>query len=159
DQEEALSMSDRVAIMRDGRIVQTGAPQELYDEPASRYVADFVGKSNFFEGRVRRLAGGFAEIDLDAQVATTAPMSRTAADLGAGAKVSMSVRPEQMTLARSSGSLPAGSSFSGEARVLNRIFLGEHTEYLIEEKRLGPFLALSPRQTELGERPFEVGDG
>ena len=70
----------------------------------------------------------------------------------------MSVRPEQMALARSADTLPAGSAFSGEARVLNRIFLGEHTEYLVEEERLGQFLVLSPRQAELGDRPFEVGD-
>ncbi len=50
DQEEALSMSDRVCVMREGRIVQTGSPRELYDRPSSRYVADFVGKSNFFAG-------------------------------------------------------------------------------------------------------------
>ena len=50
DQEEALSMSDRVCIMRDGCIVQTGTPRQLYEEPANRYVADFVGKSNFLDG-------------------------------------------------------------------------------------------------------------
>ena len=50
DQEEALSMSDQVCIMRDGRIVQAGTPRSLYDEPVNRYVADFVGKSNFFPG-------------------------------------------------------------------------------------------------------------
>ncbi|MBI3672516.1 MAG: ABC transporter ATP-binding protein, partial [Rhizobiales bacterium] len=50
DQEEALSMSGRVCVMRDGRIVQTGSPRELYDRPVNRYVADFVGKSNFFAG-------------------------------------------------------------------------------------------------------------
>ena len=50
DQEEALSMTDRVCIMREGRIVQAGTPRELYDEPVNRYVADFVGKSNFFAG-------------------------------------------------------------------------------------------------------------
>jgi spermidine/putrescine transport system ATP-binding protein len=158
DQEEALSMSDRVAIMRDGRIVQTGAPQELYDEPATRYVADFVGKSNFFEGTVRRVTDGGAEIELDAKIATTARTSRSAQAITAGEKVSMSVRPEQMTLSRAPGRLPAEAAFSGQARVLNRIFLGEHTEYLVEEARLGPFLALSPRQSELGDTPFDVGD-
>jgi spermidine/putrescine transport system ATP-binding protein len=50
DQEEALSMSDRVCVMREGRIVQIGSPRDLYDHPASRYVAEFVGRSNFFEG-------------------------------------------------------------------------------------------------------------
>jgi spermidine/putrescine transport system ATP-binding protein len=158
DQEEALSMSDRVAIMREGRIVQIGSPQELYDEPANRYVADFVGKSNFFHGVVRSMEGGFAEIDLDARVTTTARSSRSASKLGAGEKIAISVRPEQMALARSVGALPSGSAFSAEARVLNRIFLGEHTEYLVEEARLGQFLVLSPRQTEFGDRPIEVGD-
>jgi spermidine/putrescine transport system ATP-binding protein len=145
--------------MREGRIVQTGAPQQLYDEPANRYVADFVGKSNFFEGTVRRVADGTAEIDLDAKVATTARMSLAANAIKAGERVAMSVRPEQMTVSRAGGGKsPAGSAFSGEARILNRIFLGEHTEYLVEEPRLGAFLALSPRQSELGDRPFEVGD-
>ncbi|MCX7345231.1 MAG: ABC transporter ATP-binding protein, partial [Alphaproteobacteria bacterium] len=50
DQEEALSMSDRVCVMREGRIVQSGSPRDLYDRPVNRYVADFVGKSNFFAG-------------------------------------------------------------------------------------------------------------
>ena len=50
DQEEALSMSDRVCVMREGKIVQTGSPRELYDRPVNRYVADFVGKTNFFKG-------------------------------------------------------------------------------------------------------------
>jgi spermidine/putrescine transport system ATP-binding protein len=158
DQEEALSMSDRVAIMREGHIVQIGAPRELYDEPASRYVADFVGKSNFFEGVARSVAEGIAEIDLDAKVATSARTSRTANPIAAGEKVSLSVRPEQMSLSRTPDRLPAASAYKGSARVLNRIFLGEHTEYLVEEERLGRFLALSPRQSELGDKPFEVGD-
>jgi spermidine/putrescine transport system ATP-binding protein len=158
DQEEALSMSDRVAIMREGRIVQIGSPQELYDEPANRYVADFVGKSNFFNGTVRRVAGSIFEIDLDARITTTARASRSSARIGQGEKVAMSVRPEQMALARNLNALPQDSAYSGEARVLNRIFLGEHTEYLVDEERLGQFLVLSSRQAELGGRPFEVGD-
>ena len=52
DQEEALSMSDTIAIMRDGRIEQFGTPQQLYDAPVNRYVADFVGESNFLSGKV-----------------------------------------------------------------------------------------------------------
>ncbi len=52
DQEEALSMSDRICIMRDGRVVQSGSPRELYDQPTNLYVADFVGKSHFIAGSV-----------------------------------------------------------------------------------------------------------
>jgi spermidine/putrescine transport system ATP-binding protein len=158
DQEEALSMSDRVAIMRDGRIVQTGAPQELYDEPANRYVADFVGKSNFFNGTVKRVSDGMADIELGARIGTTARTSRSAQKIAIGEKVAMSVRPEQMALSRAREKLPAESAFSGKARVLNRIFLGEHTEYLVEEERLGSFLVLSSRRSEHGDKPFEVGD-
>jgi spermidine/putrescine transport system ATP-binding protein len=158
DQEEALSMSDRVSIMRDGKIVQTGSPNDLYDEPANRYVADFVGRSNFFEGVVRSLSGGIADVDLDARVATRARTSRNATSVKAGERISVSVRPEQMALARTPAALPREAAFRSEAQILNRIFLGEHTEYLVREDRLGSFLVLSPRQAELGERPFEVGE-
>ena len=48
-------MSDRICIMREGQIIQSGSPRELYDEPVNRYVADFVGKTNFLEGHSRRL--------------------------------------------------------------------------------------------------------
>ena len=64
DQEEALSLSDRICVMRGGRIVQTGSPQALYDRPDSRYVADFVGSSNFLEGRVTRAGDGAATVRL-----------------------------------------------------------------------------------------------
>ena len=57
DQEEALSMSDQIAIIRDGRIVQSGPPRLLYERPATRFVADFLGKSNFISGRVVALDG------------------------------------------------------------------------------------------------------
>src|SRR5215467_5242561 len=52
DQEEALTLSDRVAVMRDGRLEQVGAPREIYERPASEFVAGFLGASNFFDGRV-----------------------------------------------------------------------------------------------------------
>jgi putative spermidine/putrescine transport system ATP-binding protein len=61
DQEEALSMSDRVAILREGKLLQLGAPSELYERPATRFVAEFLGKSNFLAGAVeQRSADGFA---------------------------------------------------------------------------------------------------
>ena len=60
DQEEALSMSDRVAILRDGKLLQLGAPSELYERPATRFVAEFLGRSNFLAGKVEQTsAEGF----------------------------------------------------------------------------------------------------
>jgi spermidine/putrescine transport system ATP-binding protein len=158
DQEEALSMSDRVCIMRDGRIVQTGSPRELYDEPVNRYVADFVGKSNFFSGVVTSAGAGRAKVKLDSQIALPARTSRNAAPIAAGDMVNVSIRPEQVALSRESADAPADAAFRSSAEVLNRIFLGEHTEYLVREERLGSFFVLQPRQVELGGRLFEIGD-
>jgi spermidine/putrescine transport system ATP-binding protein len=61
-----------------------------------------------------------------------------------------------MAVAR--GDLPAETAFRSQAEIVNRIFLGEHTEYLVREARLGSFLVLQPRRAELGERPFELGE-
>lgn len=125
DQEEALSMSDRVCVMREGRIVQTGSPRQLYDQPVDRFVADFVGKSNFFE----RPAGGV-----------------------------ISVRPELIEIAATEAALPAGMESRLRVRVLNRIFLGEHTEYRVLHEKLGEFMVLAPRKSERDSGVYEIGD-
>ena len=126
DQEEALSMSDRVCVMRDGRIVQTGSPRELYDQPVNRYVADFVGKTNFFDG----------------------PSSTEV----------LSVRPEQIEIAASVNALPDGLSARLPVKVLNRIFLGEHTEYVVASEALGAFMVMAPRKSERDAGVYDIGD-
>ena len=146
DQEEALSMSDRICIMRAGHIVQTGSPRELYDAPVNRYVADFVGKSNFFDGRLARIDGGIGTVDLPAHPA----MGKLGPGATVGSTVSLSVRPEQIALTRSPGAFAV--------QVKNRIFLGEHTEYLVTSATLGDFLVLVSRQAEAVAGSFEPGD-
>jgi spermidine/putrescine transport system ATP-binding protein len=126
DQEEALSMSDRVCVMREGRIVQSGSPRELYDRPVSRYVADFVGKTNFFAGP--------------------------------SADQLLSVRPELIEIAASVGDLPDGLSARVPVKVLNRIFLGEHTEYVVANDRLGEFMIMAPRKSEPEAGVYDIGD-
>ena len=158
DQEEALSMSDRVCIMREGRIVQVGQPRELYDQPVNRYVADFVGKSNFFEGRVVRANRTGAQIDLDCGTSLKSECTNNPSTLKPGDRISVSVRPERMIMARSRKALPANTALDIRADVINRIFLGEHTEYLLRNEQFGEFLVLSPRQSELGEQPFDIGE-
>ncbi len=158
DQEEALSMSNRVYIMRDGRIVQHGTPRELYDNPTSRYVADFVGKCNFFPGRVGSVRDGIVDIALDSGATLPARMPGDSAPPAGGARAVLGVRPEHVLLARAAEDLPAETVLRAEARVLNHIFLGEHTEYLLSEPALGEFLALTPRQAEVAESLFETGE-
>lgn len=147
DQEEALSMSDRICIMKDGEIVQTGTPRELYDSPKSRYVADFVGTSNFFDGQVTELGDDLTAVRLNDG---TIAYAKSVARLAVGQEVCVSTRPEQMRLSRQGDGMPVV--------VHNRIFLGEHTEYLVAHETLGEFLVLSPRQTELNDGPFNAGD-
>jgi spermidine/putrescine transport system ATP-binding protein len=148
DQEEALSMSDRICIMRSGRIVQAGSPAALYDRPVNRYVADFVGKSNFIDGTLAGPAGARGQV----QSASGLRFSgRTGGPLAPGARVSLSLRPEQIALTRAApdGALPV--------TVVNRIFLGEHTEYLVRHAVLGDLLVLVARQAEAGEGSFAPG--
>ena len=93
DQEEALVMSDRIAVMNDGRIEQCGLPTELYDEPSTRFVATFIGESNFIDGIVHRLDGDIACVDAPGLGELRAPAR---AGLAAGAPVALTVRPEKI---------------------------------------------------------------
>jgi spermidine/putrescine transport system ATP-binding protein len=148
DQEEALSMSDRICIMQGGRIVQSGSPNALYDQPVNRYVADFVGKSNFIDGTLAAVSEG------GGQVLTASGHrfgGRLSGPLTQGSKVSLSIRPEQIGLTHQA---------RGEAEpvtVINRIFLGEHTEYLVRHAALGDLLVLVARQAEAAEGSFAPG--
>jgi spermidine/putrescine transport system ATP-binding protein len=90
DQEEALTMSDRIALMRQGRIEQLGTPRELYDRPASRYVADFIGDTNLLPGTV--VEGGAGRVLL--LVGNIRLMGVSDAPLTPGANAWLSVRPE-----------------------------------------------------------------
>jgi spermidine/putrescine transport system ATP-binding protein len=158
DQEEALSMSDRVCIMREGEIVQVGSPRELYDNPVNRYVADFVGKSNFFDGVVESSGADRQAIKLDNGLALEVDSPAKGETRASGDRVTISVRPEQIVLSRDASRLPDDAAAVIEATIRNRIFLGEHTEYLLHEDAFGEFLALAPRQIEATEAPFEVDE-
>jgi spermidine/putrescine transport system ATP-binding protein len=84
DQEEALSMSDTIGIMKDGKVVQFGTPEELYDAPVNRYVADFVGESNFFSGAVSACDDSGATITTASGLSLQAPFSRLGGKLQPG---------------------------------------------------------------------------
>ncbi len=96
DQEEAMSMASRIAVMSGGCIVQLGTPQQIYEEPASRFVADFIGAVNLFAGRVAGAASGFLHVD-SAEAGATLVVEH--APLAAGSEVAIAVRPEKITLA------------------------------------------------------------
>ena len=151
DQEEALSMSDRICIMRAGRIVQVGSPSELYDRPMNRYVADFVGKTNFFGGTLETTSGDTGTV---AAADGRRFSGHIAGAMAVGQPVSVSLRPEQISLGRRSDQHDVALPVS----VINRIFLGEHTEYLVRNDALGSFLVQVSRQVEADEAGFAPGE-
>lgn len=141
-------MSDTIAVMREGRIVQSGTPQELYDAPASRYVADFVGESNFFTGRVINIAAGGAEIEIAGGTRLSAPVNSKAPALAAGETGVIVVRPEVVGLWRE-GRAPGDLSVRRKAIVRNRIYLGDHSEFSLAAEDFGDVLARMPKSSAL----------
>jgi putative spermidine/putrescine transport system ATP-binding protein/spermidine/putrescine transport system ATP-binding protein len=89
DQDEALTMADRIAIMRDGYVEQTGTPAEVYRRPVSRFIASFLGAANFLRGKVDRETPGASRIAVDGDLTITVPQGRPA-----GARVTVALRPE-----------------------------------------------------------------
>ncbi len=96
DQEEALTMSDRIAVMSKGRVLQVASPTDLYERPNSRFVADFIGTMNFFDGRVRKSGNGTAIVDAGPLGAVEAATEGEAP--GVGADVVVAIRPEKLKL-------------------------------------------------------------
>ncbi|WP_143150076.1 ABC transporter ATP-binding protein, partial [Agrobacterium pusense] len=112
DQEEALTMSDRVAIMQGGNIVQIGAPSSLYHAPATRFVADFVGKMSFVDGEVVSFEDNGMLVRLAADVIVrTASVDAERGALRLGDEVILAMRPERIALKKRGpqglGAIPA----------------------------------------------------
>ncbi|HYI45434.1 MAG TPA: ABC transporter ATP-binding protein [Actinomycetota bacterium] len=104
DQEEAMTMSDRIAVMNAGRFEQIGAPHDVYEVPDTRFVASFLGASNLLDGEVEGVDGDVARVRLAAGATVSLPAKR----LPASRKVSIGVRPEKIRLA-GNGNEPANS--------------------------------------------------
>jgi iron(III) transport system ATP-binding protein len=107
DQEEALALSTHIAVMNSGRIEQEGAPRQIYEQPASEFVAAFVGQSNLFGGRVLRAKDGLIEVRTDDNLIIRAAAHTSVVSLQTGDEVLLSVRPEAMEVRATSGSSSA----------------------------------------------------
>jgi len=140
DQDEALVMADRIAVMRAGRIEQIGAPRQVYERPATRFVASFIGQMNFLEGRME--SGAFV-----------GPFGRLPAGddgLGDGAKAVLAIRPERLAIA------PAHESSEGFEGVVEDVaFRGETTHFRL---RLSGGETLRVSRGADGGRSFCIGD-
>jgi iron(III) transport system ATP-binding protein len=124
DQKEALSIADRLAIMRDGVIEQVGVPQEVYRAPVNRFVAGFIGEGNFIEGRVDGAGRDGARIGTPYGVIDAA---RVPTGIAAGDKVVLCVRPEAVSF----GQPPAGGGNVIRGAFQESVYLGEMAQHTI----------------------------
>jgi spermidine/putrescine transport system ATP-binding protein len=146
DQGEALSMSDRIAVMRAGRIEQLADSDTIYGSPASAYVAAFVGQQNFFDGRVT--AGGAGVETAHALLRTSAPIT----GIAVGTSARAAVRPEFVEIAESR---PEGDANVVEARVIGVSHLGETMQFLVQ---VGSELSVISRRPTPDAPRVSVGD-
>ena len=126
DQEEALTLSDRIAVMAQGRVLQVGPPTQLYERPSCRFVADFIGNMNFFKGRVLRMDKGAAIVDaggLGQLQTATGGLSPNV-----GEDVILAIRPEKLKLhCKASGE----SANLVEARMGAAAYLGDRSHFQV----------------------------
>ena len=131
DQIEALTLSDRIAVMRSGRIVQMGTPKEVYETPADPFVADFIGTSSFFRG-VTESAGGEGDA-VTVRLESGRPLVvRSPRPLTAGTAVVVAVRPEKVRLVDARVADAGTEPNLLEARVAERSYVGARYQYQLE---------------------------
>jgi len=120
DQKEALSMSDRVAVMKSGKIVQTGTPETIYNRPANRFVADFLGEANFIDGRLEK-AGPSTRIQTPVGVIHYGG----SCEFAVGSDITCCVRPEQVTIQPFESNVMEGSENRIPATVVSNLYFGD----------------------------------
>jgi spermidine/putrescine transport system ATP-binding protein len=129
DQEEAMTMSDRIAVMNHGRYEQLGDPESLYERPATRFVAGFLGISNLLPGKVVGTDDRYATVRLADDTTVRAPRGL----VGGATEVSVGVRPEKIRLRQPGDEAPAGHNRL-EGVIRDASYLGVSTQYQIEAK-------------------------
>ena len=123
DQEEALVMADRAAIMDRGHVLQVGAPGELYERPATRFVATFVGETNLLRGRLAAGEGG-PRLDTGERAHALDPAAVAAAGLREGDRAAIAIRPERIEL------LPEDGDGGHAAEITEVVYLGSNRRYV-----------------------------
>jgi spermidine/putrescine transport system ATP-binding protein len=153
DQEEALTMSDRIAVMQAGRIEQMGGPEDVYERPTTTFVAGFIGVSNLMPGTATSVDGNRARVRLDSGVELHAPAN----GVTTGERVHAVVRPEKLQIQTANGSGPADGP-SVEGIVEASVFLGTATQIVVALAEDVKMTVLVPNASE-AERARLPGGG
>ena len=144
DQEEALALSDRIAVMSGGRALQIDSPTELYEAPDCREVADFIGSMNFFDGKVRQVEGGHAFIDVG--LPETLRVAVRKSGVTRGRAVTVAVRPEKIELRWQK---PHDIAACIAGRISSDAYLGDRSHYFVDVPGLSHRVAVALQNAEL----------
>jgi putrescine transport system ATP-binding protein len=128
DQEEAMTMADRIAVMNAGRVVQVATPPEIYEAPNSRFVADFIGDVNIFDGKVTAVSGEMVEMDVEGGLKVRLASSETPV---VGQDAGIVIRPEKM---RVTAARPASATNAAEGEIWDIGYLGDMTVFHVKLK-------------------------
>ena len=143
DQEEALTLSDRIAVMSRGRVLQTDTPTRLYEAPNTREVASFIGTMNFFNGTVREVGERDVVIDTEGLGVVRAPKPRTA--VSNGKSVQVAIRPENLVL---SDAAPNSGLTAVRGKLENSAYLGERSHYYVRLQDMDQPVAVSSQNRQ-----------
>jgi spermidine/putrescine transport system ATP-binding protein len=152
DQEEALTMSDRIGIMHKGSLLQVGTPQEVYEAPQSRFVSDFIGDTNYLDGLVTGLRSGEAAVQISGAEQTVRALSVNGLRLGQ--LVTVAFRPEKVVLDRQAR--PDGNALPGQ--VEDVVYTGSSTTYLVRLPDGQQVMARQQNAAVAPEMRFQAGD-
>ena len=128
DQEEAMTISDRIAVMNRGKIEQLGRPEEVYEHPATQFVAEFLGASNLIDGTYRGVTDGWGVVEVGGGQSIRIPKGTDAA---AGSSVRVGVRPEKLHVYADGKDVPRDHN-SIEATLRNAVFVGVSYQYFFD---------------------------
>ena len=153
DQEEALSMSDRIAVMEKGRVLQIATPKTLYEAPSSRAVASFIGTMNLFEGRVVAVAGDTVTVETFGLGRIEAPRPDGMSP-ATGSDMLVAIRPESLSLSRAAPNGP-----SRPCRLLSTAYLGDRNQFQVALDGLAsPVAVAAPNAGTADGGPFAAGE-
>ncbi len=128
DQEEAMTMSDRIAVFQQGEIVQLGTPEEIYERPRTSYIADFIGSANILSAEVGETSGGRVQLRIEGRIPVTLPVESSTPASG---KVRVAVRPERIAVLPGDGPAPAEDVVRLRGTVRTRAYLGNACQLVV----------------------------
>ena len=152
DQEEAMTVSDRIAVMDKGVVMQVATPAEIYEAPNSRYVADFIGDINILEGKAAAVGGGLTKLDCDGLAVAVADEAHCTAGDG----IAFAIRPEKVSISLDAPADTSVNTFYGEVWDIG--YLGDFSVFIVRDENGRTMRAAQANIARLVDRPITYGD-